>query len=83
VPKTFADPANSIFEKTMICRAGENNCFFVSVNCASANSPTTSAVIGPDGSVLSYQPYGKEGLLIVDLDLSLATGLLASRYKPI
>ena len=30
---------------------------------------------------MSYQPYGKEGLLIADLDLDAATGLLASRYK--
>ena len=39
--------------------------------------------MNPDGTLLSYQPYGKEGLLIADLDLGLATGLLASRYKPL
>jgi predicted amidohydrolase len=80
-PSSFADPANTFHEKAMLCRAAENTCYFASVNCASAGSPTTSAVVRPDGTLLSYQPYGKEGLLIADLDLAGATGLLASRYK--
>jgi predicted amidohydrolase len=81
VPSTFADPANSFHEKAMLCRAAENTCYMATVNCASPGSPTTSAVIRPDGSLLSYQPYGKEGLLIADIDLALATGLLAKRCK--
>jgi predicted amidohydrolase len=80
-PSTFADPANSFHEKAMLCRAAENTCYFASINCASAGSPTTSAVVRPDGTLLSYQPYGKEGLLIADIDLSAATGLLAARAK--
>jgi len=82
-PSTFADPAKSFHEKAMLCRAAENTCYFASVNCASAGSPTTSAVVRPDGTVLSYQPYGKEGLLIADLDLTAATGLLAARCKSV
>jgi predicted amidohydrolase len=65
----------------MLCRAAENTCYFGSVNSASEGSGTTSAVIRPDGTVQCYQPYGLAGLLIADLDLSLATGLLASRYR--
>lgn len=80
-PSRFADPANSFHEKAILCRAAENTCYFASINCASEGSPTTSAVVRPDGTLLSYQPYGKEGLLIADLDLSAATGLLARRYK--
>jgi predicted amidohydrolase len=80
-PSSFADPANSFHEKAMLCRAAENTCYFASVNYASAGSPTTSAVVCPDGTLLRYQPYEKEGLLVVDLDLEAATGLLASRYK--
>jgi predicted amidohydrolase len=80
-PETFADPRNSFHEKAMLCRAAENTCYFASVNCASAGSPTTSAVIRPDGSVQCYQPYGLEGLLLADLDLDAATLLLASRLK--
>jgi len=79
VPASFADPRNTFHEKAMLCRAAENTCWFASVNCASAGSPTTSAVVRPDGTLLSYQPYGKEGLLLADIDLSAATGLLAKR----
>jgi predicted amidohydrolase len=83
VPSTFADPANSFHEKAALCRAAENTCFFATVNCASAGSPTTSAVVRPDGTLLTYQPYGKEGLLIADIDIGEATGLLAARYKSV
>jgi predicted amidohydrolase len=81
VPSTFADPRNTFHEKAILCRAAENTCYVATVNCASAGSPTTSAVVRPDGTLLSYQPYGKEGLLIADIDLSAATGLLAARCK--
>jgi predicted amidohydrolase len=81
IPSTFADPANSFHEKAVLCRAAENTCYVASVNNASAGSPTTSAVVRPDGTLLSYQPYGKEGLLIADIDIAAATGLLASRCK--
>ncbi len=80
-PSSFADPANSFHEKAVLCRAAENTCYFATVNCASAGSPTTSAVVRPDGTLLSYQPYGKEGLLIADIDITAATGLLAARCK--
>lgn len=80
-PTTFADPGNSFHEKAMLCRAAENTCYFASVNCATDGSPTTSAFVGPDGTLLSYQPYGKAGLLIADLDIALATGLLAGRLR--
>lgn len=82
VPTTFADPANTFHEKAMLCRAAENTCYFASVNFASAGSPTTSAIANPDGTLLAYQPYGVAGLLVADLDLSCATGLLASRCRP-
>jgi predicted amidohydrolase len=81
VASTFADPANSFHEKAVLCRAAENTCYFATVNCASAGSPTTSAVVRTEGTLLSYQPYGKEGLLIADIDITAATGLLATRYR--
>lgn len=82
-PTSFADPANSFHEKAALCRAAENTCYFATVNCASAGSPSTSAVVRPDGTLLSYQPYGREGLLIADIDITAATGLLAARYKSV
>jgi predicted amidohydrolase len=80
-PTNFADPRNTFHEKAMLCRAAENNVWFASVNCACEGSPSTSAVIRPDGTVLAWQPYGIDGLLIADLETDDATGLLASRCK--
>jgi predicted amidohydrolase len=80
-PERFADPANSFHEKAALCRAAENTCYFATVNYASAGSPTTSAVVRPDGTLLAYQPYGEPGLLVADVDLSAATGLLAARCR--
>lgn len=80
-PTSFADPANSFHEKAALCRAAENTCFFATVNYASEGSPTTSAVARPDGTLLCYQPYGQSGVLRADLDLTQATGLLATRCK--
>jgi predicted amidohydrolase len=80
-PTAFADPANTFHEKAALCRAAENTCYFATVNCASPGSPTTSAIVRPDGTLLSYQPYGEEGLLMGDIDISTATGLLAARCR--
>jgi len=82
VPRTFGDPANTFHEKAALCRAAENTVYFATVNCANEGSPTTSAVANPDGTLLCYQPYGQEGLLVAGIDLDAATGLLAYRCKP-
>jgi len=80
-PTTFADPRNTFHEKAGLCRAAENTIYFAMVNYAMDGSPTTSAFVKPDGTLLSYQPYGTAGLLIADLDLDEATRLLATRCK--
>jgi predicted amidohydrolase len=80
-PSSFADPANSFHEKAALCRAAENTCFFATVNYASEGSPTTSAVVRPDGTLLAFQPYGRPGLLFADVDTAEATGLLAARCR--
>ncbi len=80
-PVTFADPANTFHEKAILCRAAENTCYVASVNYASEGSGTTSAITCPDGTLLCFQPYGQDGLLVVDLELSAATGFLASRCR--
>jgi len=82
-PTTFGDPANSFHEKALLCRAAENTVFVAAANYASEGAPTTSAVVRPDGTVQAYQPYGVEGLLVADVELSEATGLLARRYRPL
>jgi len=80
-PTTFAEPANTFHEKALLCRAAENTCWVATVNCAAAGSPTTSAFVRPDGTLLAFQPYGVPGLLVAELDLALATGLLAQRCR--
>jgi predicted amidohydrolase len=80
-PSSFGDPLNTFHEKAALCRAAENTCFFATVNCSSEGSGTTSAVARPDGTLLAYQPYGKRGLLVVDIELSEATRLLATRAR--
>jgi predicted amidohydrolase len=82
-PTTFADPANTFHEKAALCRAAENTCWFATVNYASAGSPTTSAIVRPDGTLLCHQPYGEAGLLIADIDLNEATGFLANRCRTV
>jgi len=80
-PTTFAEQQSSFHEKALLCRAAENTCWVATVNCAGAGSPTTSAFVRPDGTLLAFQPYGEAGLLVADLDLAAATGLLASRCR--
>ncbi|MEO8269915.1 MAG: carbon-nitrogen hydrolase family protein [Aureliella sp.] len=81
-PKGFADTQNTFHEKAALCRAAENTCYFATVNNAIPGASTTSAIIRPDGTLLTYQPYGKHGVLIGDIDPSEATGYLANRFKP-
>lgn len=83
VPESYADPRNTFHESAVLCRAAENTIYFATVNYAEAGSPTTSAVARPDGRLLCHQPYGKEGLLVADIDTDEATGLLAKRYEPV
>jgi predicted amidohydrolase len=80
-PTSFADPRNSFHEKAALCRAAENTIYFASVNCAVDGSGTTSAVANPDGTLLAWQPYGRDGLLVADIDPARATGYLASRCR--
>jgi predicted amidohydrolase len=80
-PTSFADPRNTFHEKAALCRAAENTCWFATVNYASDGSPTTSAVVRPDGTVLKWQPYGMDGVLVADIELEAATGVLAGRWR--
>lgn len=82
LPAGYADPANSFHEKAVLCRAAENGCYFASVVAPGEGVAATSAIAGPDGALLAWQPYGVEGLLVADLDLTLATRRLAERLRP-
>jgi predicted amidohydrolase len=80
-PTAFADPRSSFHEKAALCRAAENTIWFATNNYAIAGSQTTSAIAKPDGTLHSHQPYGAEGLLVADVDLAVATRLLARRFR--
>jgi len=76
----WGDPDNPYYEKAMLMRSIENTVYFASVNYAFAYPESATSVIGPEGDLLAYFPYREEGLLVVDVDLNAATGLIASRY---
>lgn len=80
-PSSWAESTNSFHEKAAMCRAAENGIYFATVNYAIPGTYTTSAVIAPDGSVLSWLPHGKADLLTADLDVGCADGLLARRLR--
>lgn len=73
---------NPYYEKAMMMRALENTIYFASVNYAMQFQESATALIGPDGSCIANEKYGREGVLIAEIDESLATGLLAKRFRP-
>lgn len=79
--KSWGAPDSPYYEKAMICRSVENTIFFASVNYAMRFQESATSVISPTGKCLAYQPYGVEGLLIQDLNIEEATGLIAARYS--
>ncbi|SDT45127.1 Predicted amidohydrolase [Mucilaginibacter mallensis] len=73
---------NPYYEKAMIMRAMENTIYFASSNYTMQYPESGSAIIAPDGKCLANQAYGKAGVIVADIDLDKATGLLAKRFKP-
>jgi predicted amidohydrolase len=72
---------NPYYEKAMQMRALENTIYFASVNYSSRYSESGSAVIGPDGSCVMHETYGRVGVIVADIDPDKATGLLAKRFN--
>lgn len=81
VPTQWGSMDNPYYEKAMIMRAAENTIYFASVNYAMKYPESATSLIGPDGRCIAHQPYTEAGVLVVDIDLSKATGLLAKRFK--
>jgi predicted amidohydrolase len=78
----WGDPSSPYYEKAMVMRSVENTIYFASVNNAMRYQDSATSLIGPDGDLLAYVPYGREQLLVHDLDLSRATRLCAQRFNP-
>lgn len=72
---------NPYYEKAMMMRSIENTIYFASVNYATKYQESATSLIAPDGKCIAYQPYGKAGVLVVDIDLGLATARIAQRFK--
>ncbi len=72
---------NPYYERAMMMRALENTIYFASSNCATMYPESASSLIAPDGKCIAHQPYGEAGVLVVDIDVAAATGLLAKRFK--
>lgn len=73
---------NPYYEKAIMMRAMENTIYFASVNYATKFQESATSLIAPDGTCIIHQEYGKPGIVVAEIDPSLATGLLAIRFKP-
>lgn len=81
-PTQWGDKNSPYYEKAMMMRSIENTIYFASVNNATFYPESASTLIAPDGSYIAHQPYGKAGVLVVQIDPALATGYLAKRFNP-
>jgi predicted amidohydrolase len=80
--KVFGAAENPYYEKAMMMRAIENTIYFASVNYASRYQESASAVLAPDGSCPAHQQYGLAEVLVADIDIKQASGMLARRFRP-
>ncbi len=72
---------NPYYEKAMMMRAMENTIYFASVNYATKFQESATSLIAPDGKCIAHQSYGEAGVIVADIDISLATGILAKRFN--
>src|SRR5829696_1729102 len=77
----WGDPDAPYYEKAMLMRSIENTVYFASVNYVFRYQDSATTLIDPEGECVAHVPYGEERLLVCDLDLSLASGLIAKRYN--
>jgi predicted amidohydrolase len=81
-PMQWGAADSPYYEKAMMMRSRENTIYFASVNYALRFPESATSIIAPSGECQAYLPYGQEGVLVQDINLAEATGLLASRYAP-
>jgi len=79
---TWGAADNPYYEKAMMMRSRENTIYFASVNYALPFQEAATSLIAPSGECQAYIPYGEEGVLVQNINLDAATGLLARRYAP-
>ena len=83
VPLTkWGEATSPYYEKAMMCRSIENGIYFASVNYGFRFQESATSLIAPSGECQAYLPYGKEGVLVEEVILEEATGILATRFAP-
>jgi len=78
----FGSAAAPYYEKAMMMRGIENTIYFASVNYGLRFQESATCVITPSGRCQAFLPYGQEGVLVQDVKLEEATGVIAVRYAP-
>jgi predicted amidohydrolase len=78
----WGSPSAPYYERAMMMRGVENTIYFASVNYALRYQESATCVIAPSGACQAYLPYGEEGVLVQEIDLEAATGLIARRFAP-
>jgi predicted amidohydrolase len=81
-PTEWGAKDGAFYEKAMMMRSLENTIYFASVNCALRFPESATSIIDPSGTCQAFLPYEQEGVLVEDIDLEKATGLLAKRFAP-
>lgn len=77
----WGDKSNPYYEKAMMMRALENTIYFARVNYSSRYPDSASSIIDPNGNCVMHEVYGRNGIIIGDIDPNQATGILAKRFK--
>ena len=73
---------SAYYERAMMMRSLENTIYFASVNYALRYQESATSLIAPTGECQAYLPYGQEGVLVEEIQVEAATGLIAARYAP-
>jgi N-carbamoylputrescine amidase len=81
-PTQWGAAGGPYYEKAMMMRSIENTIYFASVNYALRFQESATSLIDPPGQCQAYLPYGQEGVLVQEIKVEDATGLLATRYAP-
>ncbi len=79
---TWGSPDAPYYERAMMMRSIENAIYFASVNYAVRFQEAATSIIAPGGACVAHLPYNEPGVLVYDLDLASANGVLAKRYAP-
>ncbi len=81
-PAQWGAADGAYYEKAMRMRSIENTIYFASVNYAVRFPESATSLIDPSGRCQAHLPYGEEGVLVQEIRVEEATGLLAKRYAP-